>query len=177
MQTASSFSGSAFDAFDEFATHDPDYEKLKEVANSIVPFGRLAGVRIIELTPDHAIAEVPAGQDVKNHVDTVHAAAMYLAADFAGAVSVVGAVPAHVGQIEWMVVRGGHSTFLKPATGRIRAVGTVDQRDIRAIARRSGRGRFDVDGKAVLYDDDDVLVAKFTFDYVCQIAAPVGHAA
>lgn len=177
MPTVSSFSGTAFAAFREFATRDPDYDELKNVANSIVPFGMLAGVRIIELTPDHAIAEVPESQDVKNHVDTVHAAALYLAADFAGAVSLVGAAPADVGQVEWMVVRGGHSTFLKPALGRIRAVGTVDERDVRAIARRSGPGRFDLDGKASLYDDDNVLVAKFTFEYACQLAAPVPSAA
>jgi acyl-coenzyme A thioesterase PaaI-like protein len=173
MQTA--FSGAAFAAFKEFATQDPDYDKLKEVANSIVPFGKLAGVRIIELTAEHAIAEVPDSQDVKNHVDTVHAAAMYLAADFAGAVAVVGAAPAHGGQVEWMVVRGGHSTFLKPAIGRIRAVGTVDERDIGAITSRSGPGKFDIDGRALLYDDDDVLVAKFYFNYACQLAAPAAQ--
>jgi acyl-coenzyme A thioesterase PaaI-like protein len=169
---AASFSATAFAAFIEFAVPVPDYDKLKEVANSIVPFGRLAGVRVTELTPDRAVAELPGTAEVTNHVGTVHAAAMYLAADFAGAVAFVGAAPADVGQVEWIVVRGGHSTFLKPATGRIRAVGTVDQRDVRAITGRSGAGKFDLDGKAMLYDDDDVLVAKFSFDYVCLIAAP-----
>lgn len=174
---APSFSATVFAAFREFATPIPDYDKLKDVANSIVPFGKLAGVRIIELTPDRAVAELPNTPDVTNHVGTVHAAAMYLAADFAGAVSFVGAAPADVCQVEWIVVRGGHSTFLKPALGRIRAVGTVDERDVRAIARRPGAGKFDLDGKAMLYDDDDVLVAKFSFDYVCLIAAPAPDAA
>lgn len=170
MPTA--FSGSAFAAFKDFAIQDPDYDKLMEIANSIVPFGKLAGVRITELSPECAVAELPADEDLKNHVDTVHAAAMYLAADFAGAVSFVGAVPAQVSRVEWMVVRGGHSTFLKPALGRIRAVGTVDERDVRAIVSSTSAGRFDVDGRALLYDDSDVLVAKFYFDYTCQLAAP-----
>lgn len=172
MQTTSVFTGSGYAAFREFATENPDYDKLGEVANSIVPFGRLAGIRIIELTADHAVAELPDSPQVRNHVDTVHAAALYLAADFAGAVAFVGAAPIAAGQVQWMVLRGGQSTFLKPAVGRIRAVGTVDERQVRAITARSAEGRFDVDGKALLYDDNDVLVAKFSFDYVCQIAAP-----
>lgn len=167
-QTA--FSGNGFAAFAQFAANDPGYGKLIDIANSIVPFGKLAGLRIIELSADHAVAEIPDRPDLKNHVDTVHAAALYLAADFAGAVAFVGAAPAEVSQLEWMVVRGGHSTFLKPACGRIRAVGAVDQRDVRAIVNRTGQRRFDLDGKALLYDDSDVLVAKFSFNYVCQLA-------
>jgi acyl-coenzyme A thioesterase PaaI-like protein len=107
----------------------------------------------------------------------VHAAALYLAADFAGAVSLVGAAPTDVGLIEWLVVRSGHSTFLKPALGRIRAIGTVNERDVRILRGRDGAGKFDLDARALLYDDDDVLVAKFTFDYACLIGAPAPIAA
>jgi hypothetical protein len=91
-------------------------------------------------------------------------------------VSLVGAAPFDVGLIEWLVVRSGHSTFLKPALGRIRAFGTVNDRDIRILRDRAGAGRFDLDARALLYDDNDVLVAKFTFDYACQIAAPAPDA-
>jgi acyl-coenzyme A thioesterase PaaI-like protein len=171
MPTA--FSGSAFGAFSEFAVDgEPDSGKLIEIANSVVPFAKLAGVRVTELSADHAVAELPDSQDLKNHVGTVHAAAMYLAADVACAVAFIGAAPAALAQVEWTVVRGSLSTFLKPALGRIRAVGTVSERDMRAIARRGAAGRFDVDGRALLYDDNDVLVARFSFDYACQLAAP-----
>lgn len=177
MRTDQLFSGSAFSAFQPFAAPQPDYEKLKDVANSIVPFGELADVRITELTPDRAVAELPQRPEVMNHVGTVHAAALYLAADFAGAVSLVGAAPTDVGLIEWLVVRSGHSTFLKPALGRIRAIGTVNERDVRILRGRDGAGKFDLDARALLYDDDDVLVAKFTFDYACLIGAPAPIAA
>ncbi|MGH3248861.1 MAG: PaaI family thioesterase [Trebonia sp.] len=52
-----------------------------------MPFGELAGVRITELTADRAVAEFPRRPEVMNQVGTVHAAALYLAANFAGAVA------------------------------------------------------------------------------------------
>jgi acyl-coenzyme A thioesterase PaaI-like protein len=170
-QTQTSFFDRAFAPFAEFATKNPNYEKLMEIANSAVPFGTFVGVRITELDAEHAVAELPDKPELQNHVRTVHAAGLFLAADFAGAVAFVGAAGQDAGLVEWMVVRDSRATFLKPAIGRIRAVGVVEERAMRAIASRTAdQRRFDVDGKALLYDDNDVLVGKVSFDYVCQLA-------
>lgn len=160
----------AFAPFAEFATENPDYGKLMEIANSAVPFGQFVGVRIIGLDADQSVAEIPDRPVMLNHVRTVHAAVLFLAADFAGAVAFVGAAARDVGDVEWMVVRDARAAFFKPAIGRIRAIGTVDDRAVRAIANRTDQRRFDVDGKAMLYDDNGVLVGKVNFDYVCQLS-------
>ncbi|GAB4587109.1 PaaI family thioesterase [Nocardia sp. IFM 10818] len=169
--TETSFFDRAFAPFAEFATENPDYGKLAEIANAAVPFGVFTGVRVTDLNGERAIAELPDDPQLRNHVKTVHAAALYLAADIACAVAFVGAAAPDLGEVEWMVVRDSRSVFFKPARGRIRAIGTVDVRDIRAIAERTDRTRFDVDSRAMLYDDNDVLVGKVSFDYVCQLAA------
>ncbi|MFE3987145.1 DUF4442 domain-containing protein [Nocardia tengchongensis] len=169
--TETSFFDRAFAPFVPFATKDPDYAKLAEIANAAVPFGVFAGVQVTELDADHALAVVPDNADLRNHVKTVHAAALYLAADIACAVAFVGAAAPDLGEVEWMVVRDSHAAFFKPAVGRIRAIGTVDPRDIRAIAERTEPGKFDVDTRAMLYDDKDVLVGKVSFQYVTKLAA------
>lgn len=169
--TETLFFDRAFAPFAPFASRNPDYAKLRDIANAAVPFGIFAGVRVTELDGDHALAEIPDNPELNNHVKTVHAAALFLAADIAVAVAFVGAAAPDLGEVEWMVVRDARSVYFKPAIGRIRAIGTVDIRDIRAIAERTGQGKFDVDGKAMLYDDNDVLVGKVSFDYVCKLAA------
>jgi acyl-coenzyme A thioesterase PaaI-like protein len=168
--TQTPFFDRAFAPFARFATENPDYDKLREIANEAVPFGVFAGVRTTELDGDHAVAEIPDNPQLRNHVKTVHAAALYLAADIACAVAFVGAAAPQIDQVEWMVVRDARSAYFKPAVGRIRAVGTIDERVVRAILGRTGRCRFDVDAKAMLYDDNDVLVGKVSFDYVTQFA-------
>lgn len=168
--TRTAFYDRAFAPFVEYAGDEPDYGKMMEIANSAVPFGVFVGVRITELDSEHAVAEITDRPELRNHLRTVHAAALFLAADFSGAVAFVGAVASQVGLVEWLAVRDAKTTFLKPAVGRIRAVGTVNERDMRAILGRTDQRRFDVDGRSMLYDDNDVLVGKVSFDYVCQLA-------
>jgi hypothetical protein len=69
------------------------------------------------------------------------------------------------------VVRESRCTFLTPAFGRIRAIATVDERIVADVLSRNSTEKFDIDTKALCYDDNDVLVAKFSFDCVCNITA------
>ncbi|WP_280433721.1 hypothetical protein [Nocardia brasiliensis] len=58
--------------------------------------------------------------------------------------------------------------------GRIRAIATVDQRELAEVLAAAVSNRFELSGKAVLVDDSDVVVAKFTFDYVCDVTIAEG---
>ncbi|KAA9155664.1 DUF4442 domain-containing protein [Amycolatopsis acidicola] len=153
-------------AFAAAVTGEPDYDKLREISSTLVPFGNHAGIEITGIAPERAVVEIPDEPHLRNHLNTVHAGAQFLAADIAGACAFVGAVAPALSTVDMLVLRTAGSAFRKPAIGRIRAVATVDERDARAIIAGGG-GRFDLDGRAHLYDEKDVLVAKFTFEYVC----------
>ncbi|SDD34747.1 PaaI family thioesterase [Actinokineospora iranica] len=159
------------DAFAGHGGENPDYDALRAISDALVPFGNHAGVDITEIGPDRAVVELPAEPHLKNHMNTVHAGALFLAADIAGAAAFVGAVATRLSTVELLVLRDARAAFRKPAIGRIRAIATIDEREMRRILAATGNERFEIDGKAALYDDADVLVAKFTFDYVCTIAA------
>lgn len=157
------------DAYLGLGGADPDYEKIRAVSASLVPFGNHAGIEITEVGPDRAVAEIPALPHLTNHLGTVHAGAQFLAADIAGASAFVGAVAPILSTVDLLVLRTGTASFRKPATGRIRATGTVDEREMRRVLATAGKQRFELDGKALLHDESGVLVAKFTFEYVVTL--------
>jgi len=148
----------------------PDYERIRATVDSMVPFNNFVGIRITEVGPDHAVAETPVDDQMRNHMGTVHAGVLFLAAEVGCAGAFAGAFAARLPEITLFALRDSRITFLKPANGRIRARATVDGRTVAAVHSGALSGRFDLDGKALLFDDNDVLVAKVYFDYVCQIA-------
>ncbi|WP_054813964.1 YiiD C-terminal domain-containing protein [Nocardia arizonensis] len=147
-----------------------DYEYLRSVSQEMVPFAERVGTVVTEIGPDRAVVEIPALDSVRNHMGTVHAGALFTAADIAGAAAFVGAAATRLNTVERLVLRAGTASYRKPAIGRIRAVATVDQRELADVLAATASGRFELSGKVSLLDDKDVVVAKFTFDYVCDIA-------
>jgi acyl-coenzyme A thioesterase PaaI-like protein len=155
-----------------FAAVDPDnpnYALLQRIVSNLVPFGTHAGVQVTELGPDRAVVEVPDEPHVLNHLSTVHAGALFLAADVAGACAFVGALASRLSAVGSLVLRDARISFRKPAVGRIRAVGTLDPRDVQAVLAAKGEQRVDLDGRALMYDTAGVLVGKVQLDYVCNL--------
>ncbi|GAA2805594.1 hypothetical protein GCM10010470_46050 [Saccharopolyspora taberi] len=153
----------------QFGNDAPDYEKLREGTNRMVPFSAHVGIDITEIGPERAVAEIPAQDRMQNHMGSVHAGALFLAADVASGSAFVGAMAPRLSSVVRFVVRESRCTFLKPALGRIRAIATVDERVVSGVLGRDTAEKFDIDTKALCYDDNDVLVAKFSFDCVCKI--------
>ncbi|WP_280404201.1 YiiD C-terminal domain-containing protein [Nocardia brasiliensis] len=151
-----------------------DYDYLRAVSQDMVPFGRHVGTVITEIGPERAVVEIPAVDTVGNHMGTVHAGALFTAADIGGAAAFVGAAAARLSTVERLVLRAGTASYRKPALGRIRAIATVDQRELAEVLAAAVSNRFELSGKAVLVDDSDVVVAKFTFDYVCDVTIAEG---
>jgi uncharacterized protein (TIGR00369 family) len=149
----------------------PDYEQIRRTVDTIVPFVNLVGVRITELGNGSAVAEVPARENMLNHLGTVHAGALYLAAEVACAGAFSGAIAPRILHVRTFVLRDCRMSFVKPAHGRIRARGTITSPGLAEAMRRKTEEQFDMVGNALLYDDKDTLVAKVDLDYFCWLAA------
>ncbi len=146
-----------------------DYEYLRRVSQELVPFGKKVGTQITEIGPERAVVEIPEDPQALNHFGSVHAGMLFTAADIAGASAFVGAAAEKLYTIERLVLRAGTDSYRKPAFGRIRAIATVDLRELSTILAATESGRHEISGKAVLVDDNDVTVAKFVFDYICDV--------
>jgi acyl-coenzyme A thioesterase PaaI-like protein len=172
--TATIASGPGFaDAYREIDPVKPDYDRIRDITAGLVPFGSHAGVRVTEIGPDEAVVEIPDEPHLRNHLGTVHAGALFLAADIAGASAFLGAVAPRLRDVRWFVLKEARTSFRKPAAGRVRVVGTVEERAVRGLLRATEEQRFEVDGKALLYTANGTLVGKVSFEYVCEVAAPV----
>jgi uncharacterized protein (TIGR00369 family) len=148
-----------------------DLERLRAMVDSMVPFNNFVGVRITELAREHAVAEVPVRDEVLNHFGTVHAGALFLAAEVAGAGAFSGAMAPRILQVQRFVLRGSKAAFFKPASGRIRATATVDQQVVADVLARRAAERFELTGAALLHDPAGVLVARVELDYVAWVGA------
>ena len=71
--------------------------------------------------------------------------------------------------IERLVLKSATASYRKPAMGVLRTVATVDERELRVITSSVSTGRHEISAKAVVLNADDVTVAKFTFEYVCDV--------
>lgn len=153
----------------DFAT--PDYEALRSRSDSIVPFGKHVGTAIVALSADEAVVEIGGDRSGQNHMGTVHAGAIYTAADIAGAAAFVGAAATGLARVERLVLRSATAAYRKPATGVLRTVAAVDKRELAPILAATTGGRHELTAKAWVYDSDEVVVAKFGFDYVVDLVA------
>ncbi|MDF0529499.1 YiiD C-terminal domain-containing protein [Tsukamurella sp. 8F] len=156
-------------AFPELDHAAPDYGYLRSVAQDLVPFGRLVGTEVTEIGADRAVVTLGASGGVVNHMGTVHAGALFTAADIAGALAFVGAAAPRLFAVERLVLRASTVTYRRPATGTVRAVAVVDERELRELLGDTAGGRHDLTAKAVVLDGDDVVTSKFVFDYVCDV--------
>lgn len=149
----------------------PDYEQIRATVDTIVPFVNLVGVHLTELGPGTAVAEIPARDTMLNHLGTVHAGAMFLAAEVACAGAFSGVIAPRILHVRSFVLRDCRVTFLRPARGRIRATGTVSSPVLADAVRSRTEQQFDITGKALLHDESDTLIAKVDLDYLCWLAA------
>ncbi|MDN5914549.1 MAG: DUF4442 domain-containing protein [Pseudonocardia sp.] len=146
-----------------------DLEHLRSVVDTMVPFNNFVGVRITELTREYAVAELPVRDELMNHFGTVHAGALFLAAEVAGAGAFSGAMAPRIVDVERFVLRESRESFLKPAVGRIRARATVDAQTVADVLARRASERFELKGAALLHDEAGVLVARVELDYVAWV--------
>ena len=148
----------------------PDYGKIREIIDAMVPFNNHVGVRITEVGPEAGIVEIPAGKNMLNHLGTVHAGALYLAGEVAGAAAFCGAFAPKLAELGGFILRDSRILFRKPANGVITARATLDPATVAEVLTGSVTGKFDLDGKAVLHDENGVQVAKMYLDYACFFA-------
>ncbi|MEU4646642.1 PaaI family thioesterase [Nocardia fluminea] len=149
----------------------PDYEQIRKTVDTLVPFVNLVGVRMTELGPGSAVAEIPEAPAMSNHLGTVHAGALFLAAEVACAGAFSGVIAPRILHVRTFVLRGTKATFFRPARGRVRASGTVSSPILADVVGRGTEEQFDITGKALLHDDSGALLAKVDLEYFCWLGA------
>ena len=135
---------------------DPNLDELTAGVHAMIPIMGAMGVRVVDARRGHAAAEIPAGPNV-NHFGVMYAGSLFTAGEMLG-----GILGFNTFDLEGFVplVKSLEITFLKPATGTIRATTSVDEAEIARIegeARETGKAEFVL--RAELTDEAGVVVA------------------
>ncbi|MEK7247917.1 MAG: DUF4442 domain-containing protein, partial [Chloroflexota bacterium] len=102
-----------------------DYDQLKTMLGSVVPFANHVGVEITDITAGAASATLPEAPHLLNHVGTQHAAALYAVAEAASGAAMAGLI-ADVLMSVTPLAKTASIRYLKPARGPITATARID---------------------------------------------------
>lgn len=127
-----------------------------------VPILDAMGIRVVDLRPGHAVAELPPEPNV-NHFGVTYAGSLYSVAEMLG-----GALSLASFDLDGMVpvVKASSIRFRRPAVGVIRAEVSLSDAEIarvQADARATGKGEFELE--AVLTDASGEVVATAVGTY------------
>lgn len=96
------------------------YDMIKAHLDAAVPFANLVGVKLLEIADGTATAELEQRRDVSNHIDSMHAGAMFTLGEAASGAAVAGALAPVILDMR-PVAATGQIAFKKVALGTLTA--------------------------------------------------------
>lgn len=139
---------------------------VRAASVSSVPILDAMGVRLVEVAPGHAVAELPAKPN-RNHFGVAYAGSLYSVAEMLGGVLALATFDLE-GELAGCVPLVKESTirFRRPALGVVRAEASLSPAEaerVRRDALATGKGEFVLE--ATLTDADGEVVATTTGTY------------
>ena len=141
-----------------------DLEPVRAGYEQAIPFAVHLGLKVTELEAGRAVVVLPDDQELRNHVGSQHAGALFTAGEAASGGAFVGAFAERMGDIT-PLAESGQIAYKKIARGPITATGTFssDVDELFAELDEDGRVRFPVD--VSLTDGDGQVVAEMTVQW------------
>ena len=123
-----------------------DYEAVRAGYEQAIPFAVHLGLKVKEIGAGRAVVELPDDANLRNHVGSQHAGALFTAGEAASGGAFVGAFAERMGEIT-PLAESGQIAYKKIARGPITATGTFssDVDELFAELDEEGRVRFPVE--------------------------------
>ena len=141
-----------------------DYEAVRAGYAQAIPFNNHVGLEIAEVAEGRGVVRLPDGPELKNHVGSQHAGALFAAGEAASGGAFVGAFAEHMGGIT-PLARAASISYLKLAQGPITATATLGEDRAGLIERLEADGRVEFPVSVELVDEDGQKVAEMTVDW------------
>jgi acyl-coenzyme A thioesterase PaaI-like protein len=140
------------------------FELIKSLSGDRVPFIKHVGVDIKDVGPGYAVTQLPDQPHLKNHINTAHAAAIYMLCESASGAATAGTFIS-VFLNSRPVVREARIKYLRAGKGVLTAKASIDGdvKELLHILEQSGSVDFQVhvDAKA----GDGELIAQAFYDW------------
>ncbi len=141
-----------------------DYDAIAQGMTQAVPFAGYLGIEVTKVTPGEAIAVLPERSELKNHVGSQHAGALFTAAETASGAAFVGAFAERMGDVT-PLARSAEISYEKIAKGPIEAKATLGVPANEALATLDAEGKVVFPCQIELTDADGQRVATATVEW------------
>jgi uncharacterized protein (TIGR00369 family) len=138
-----------------------DFDLIAKGMTQAVPFAGHLDLEITKVSEGEATVVLPDRPELKNHVGSQHAGALFTAAETASGAAFVGAFAARMGDVT-PLARSAEIAYEKIANGAITANATLGVDAAEALATLDAEGKVEFPCEVELSDGDGQRVATAT---------------
>jgi acyl-coenzyme A thioesterase PaaI-like protein len=135
-----------------------DFDLIAKGMTQAVPFAGHLNLEITEVSEGEATVVLPDSPELKNHVGSQHAGALFTAAETASGAAFVGAFAARMGDLT-PLARSAEIAYEKIANGAITARARLGVPAAQALETLDAEGKVEFPCEIELTDGDGTLVA------------------
>jgi uncharacterized protein (TIGR00369 family) len=143
---------------------DVDLDLIAKSMGTAVPYIGHMGIEVTAMSEGEATAVLPDRPELKNHVGSQHAGALFGVAETASGAAFVGAFAARMGDVT-PLARSAQISYLKVARGPIEAKAKLGTPAAEALATLDADGRVDFSVEVEMTDPEGNTVAAATVDW------------
>lgn len=148
-----------------------DFDAIAQGMTQAVPFAGFLGVEVTSLAAGEAVALLPERDELKNHVGSQHAGALFTAAETASGAAFVGAFAERMGDVT-PLARNAEISYEKIAKGPIEAKATLGVPAEEALATLDAEGKVVFPCQIELTDSSGQRVATATVQWHVRLNQP-----
>lgn len=140
------------------------YEMIQDHMDKSVPFATVTGVELVEVSPERGVARLKKRPEVENHIQTMHAGAMFTLGEAASGAA-LGGVLGELLMSARPVAADASIKYLKTGKTDLIATATAnsDAESIRKELAEIGKVVFDI--KVAITDAENVTVAEMLVNW------------
>ena len=148
-----------------------DFDALAAGMTQAVPFAGFLGVTVTSMGEGEAVARLPERDELKNHVGSQHAGALFSVAETASGAAFVGAFLERMADVT-PLARDAEIAYEKIARGPIEAKATLGMPKDEALATLDSAGKVEFPCEVVLSDAEGTQVASATVRWHVRLNKP-----
>jgi len=148
-----------------------DFDAIAQGMTQAVPFAGHLGLEITSVAPGEAVVVLPERDELKNHVGSQHAGALFTAAETASGAAFVGAFAERMGDVT-PLARGDEISYEKIAKGPIEARARLGVPAEEALATLDAEGKVVFPCEIELFDGEDRRIATATVQWHVRLNQP-----
>lgn len=140
------------------------YEMIRDHMDKSVPFATVTGVELVEVSPERGVARLAKRPEVENHIQTMHAGAMFTLGEAASGAALGGVLGDQLLAAR-PVAADASIKYLKTGKTDLTATATAnsDAETIRKELEEAGKVVFDIN--VAITDAEDVTVAEMVVNW------------